>query len=354
MSSPVLDPTPPPQGLNDISGLHSWLKAAFDKWDQAAMKKQGKTLEFGALSAFLIPAAVLFLTVQILFFDHCPQRIIALPLIVIELAILVTAIMILFAELGPRTRGWVHDRVRAEVLRREIFLLGARVGSYLRGPDFPTLLSVVRRRLTEIDKAGSRPVNLIAQAEADSPPWCSELADAAPHWGADPDPAVIAEYYCERLTGQQQWFTRKALQLLSQDRRWRTAARATLITAALIAAAHLTLLAICWTRDSNTLGLLIKTFALVLPPVGAALAAQQVFYPRRHIAFWYQFYAGVLLDVARRWGRALGPAAATMASPLPLEAKRDFKRLVLETEEWLGSELRQWYFLMRPSEPPIH
>lgn len=145
-----------PIGTDELKKALGELHQAFDKWDQSAISKATKTTRFGFFTALLGPVAVLLLTVQILAFPDA--SLIAVTLIGLELAALLFALIVGFAHVGPSSDEWMRDRLRAEVLRREQYLVSARVGPYLITPD---LSSVIRQRLQVIDNDITESLDLI-------------------------------------------------------------------------------------------------------------------------------------------------------------------------------------------------
>jgi hypothetical protein len=119
------------------------IQEAFEKWDGLALLKQKKQKRFGFFTALLGPVAVLLLTVQILAFPHAGP--IALSLIALELVALMVTLSFGFFNIGSPDE-WMRCRLRAEVLRRERFLVLARVGPYLTEAD-PT--NAIKRKTGE-------------------------------------------------------------------------------------------------------------------------------------------------------------------------------------------------------------
>jgi hypothetical protein len=145
------------------------VRAAFKKWDEKAVAGSRKKLKFGFFTALLGPLAVLLLTVQILIFPAA--SVFSVALIGLELAALITALILGFTHIGPAADEWIQDRLRAEVLRREEYLAQARVGPYLTRPNLST---VVAERLMLIDNLRKDPVELVPLQDLGGKPWRDE------------------------------------------------------------------------------------------------------------------------------------------------------------------------------------
>src|ERR1700733_8523928 len=136
------------------------IEQAFDRWNELTIHHQKKQKRFGFFTALLGPVAVLLLTVQIVTFAQ--NRPVSVTLIALELGALVIALSFGFFNSGsPNT--WMKYRLRAELLRREKFLVLARVGPYLKG-DTPR--NVIDSRLVLIDSDATDPAGLILLQDA--------------------------------------------------------------------------------------------------------------------------------------------------------------------------------------------
>jgi len=85
-------------------------------------------------------------------------------LIAAELALLLITLVVGFAPLGPSPDEWVHARLRAEILRRERYLICARVGPYLAPPD---LCVAMRKRLLALTNTIADPLDYGHRAASD-------------------------------------------------------------------------------------------------------------------------------------------------------------------------------------------
>lgn len=351
---------PAPQLTMDA--LRERIRDAFKKWDEAALKKQKKAIQFARLSALLIPFAVLLLTIQILAFPS--PGILAIILIAVELSALLCALLILICRLGPRAGDWAHERLRAEVLRREEFLLLARVGPYLKKSTLAELESALNFRLAHIDNP-IKPPDLLLPLR-DGQPWCYELEEAGQGNTATPETGFSDIFIKDRVLHQRNWFWTKRNKFNDINWRYENIIRGTLAFALVFAAMHLISLLV-GTYEAGKghpwLRLIIEVAAITMPPIGSAAAALQSLFQGRRLGRSYKVHA-LELDVINEGLISLmanhkGIEETLMKQPDNEERRRklkeekdsyefQFKRLVLRTEELLSNELKVWYFVMRP------
>jgi hypothetical protein len=343
-------PTPrAPGGSANADGLTKALdelQQAFTKWDEIAVRKARKTTRFGFFTALLGPVAVLLLTVQILMFPHTSP--IAVTLIGLELAALLFALIVGFAHFSPSPDAWIHDRLRAEVLRRERHLVAARVGPYLTTPD---LASAIRYRLQVIDNDITEPLGLIPLQNSQGRPWRDALEDAGPNTTASPDHQCLQEFYNLRVVDQKEWFAQRSDFHTHRHIRFEDIARVALVLALVVSAMHLILL-LTGTHGPGDVRsawqLVVEIVAIVLPPVGAAATALQSLFEGRRLSRSYGDRARTLQRLVSAFSE-LQQQMTAPGSKTPYQLARwefQLKRLVLRTEEVLASELHQWWLLM--------
>jgi hypothetical protein len=315
-------------GLEDI-------QRAFDKWDQDARFHQKRQNRFGFFTALLGPVAVLLLTVQVLVFSGPSYRPVSVALIALELLALVIALSFGFFNIGsPNT--WMRHRLRAEILRREKFLVLARVGPYLQGAA-PG--KAIERRLVLIDNATTDPVGLIALQEADGRTWAELLEDARAGkvQTSSPDPNALKTFRNERLLYQRDWYSRRSTEWGEQDDLFENVAKGLLISALVVSALHLATLYLGGESEGSKKAL--EILAIVLPPIGAAATALQSLREGRRLSRFYADRALTLTNMAA----ALTDIESRSASGGAEEFQ--FKRLVLRTEDTLADELLEWWLL---------
>jgi hypothetical protein len=321
------------------------LQEAFEKWDAEAIRLQRRQKRFGFSTALLGPVAVLLLTVQVLAFPHGGP--VALILIAAEMAALCIALVFGFFQIGhPDT--WMRCRLRAEALRREKFLILARIGPYLDAPD-PT--HKIRQRLVTIDNANTDPLRLVPLEDVAGLTWHEALEDAS-HSNietAPPDQNCFDVFYNQRLLDQKEWFTRKSSWFARRDELFEDVAKGVLVVALMVSVWHLATLYFgsrgggerTWSQ------LTIEVLAIVLPPVGAAAIALQSLFEGRRLSRSYEDRARALTNLETAL-LSLSPKIAASGSQTPehrSQCEFQLKRLVLRTEQVLASELLQWWLL---------
>ena len=317
------------------------IQTAFEKWDRIALKNQRRQKRFGFFTALLGPVAVLLLTVQILAFPQAGP--VALTLIALELASLMVVLLFGFFNIGSPDE-WMRCRLRAEVLRRERFLVLARVGPYLTETD-PT--NAIKRRLIVIDSETTEPDELVPLHDEKGHVWHGFLEDAraAGAGVAAPDTNAFETYYNQRLLDQKDWFSRKSAHFARLDELFENVAKGVLVAALAVAAWHLAALYFGTHGNGERSGsqLITEILAIVLPPVGAAATGVQSLLEGRRLSRSYRDRARMLTKLETALVK-LQPEFARGGSGLQ-EHEFQFKRLVLRTEEALASELLQWWLL---------
>jgi len=323
------------------------LQEAFVKWDEEANRLQRKQKRFGFFTALLGPVAVLLLTVQVLVFPHGGTQ--ALILIFAEMTALGIALVFGFFQIEfPDT--WMRCRLRAEVLRRERFLVIARVGPYLETLD-PAYK--IKQRLAMIDSVNRDPVELVPLQEPAGSIWHEALEDARSSQTvtAPPDPDCFDLFYKERLLHQKKWFSDRSADFGRIDKRFEDIAKGVLVLALVVSVWHLATL---YFGDHALVGaertasqLTIEILAIVLPPVGAAAIALQSLLEGRRLSRSYADRERLLTNIETALV-GLHPEMAASNSQTPEHRERcefQLKRLVLRTEAVLASDFLQWWLL---------
>lgn len=319
---------------------------AFKKWDGLALLRQKKQKRFGFFTTLLGPVAVLLLTVQILAFPHASP--VALTLIAAELLALMIVLSYGFFNIGSPDE-WMRYRLRAEVLRREKFLVKARVGPYLNESNPANALM---RRLVVIEDL--EPASLISLTDREGRTWRGLLEDARADGTttASPDPDGFEFFYVERLLDQKVWYAGKGKKVGRLDERFEELAKGVLVGALVVAAWHLASLYFGTHTEGterSTSQLVTEILAIVLPPVGAAATGMQSLLDVRRLSRSYADRALMLTGLADAFLK-LQPQFTTGGPPRP-EDEFQFKRLVIRTEEALANELLQWWLLRHSGQP---
>jgi SMODS and SLOG-associating 2TM effector domain 1 len=320
------------------------LDEARDRYDQTAVRLQRRWLLFGRVAALLGPTAVLVLALQVLLVPEGGGA--ALALIGLELLILAVALAVGFMRLGEAHMKWVDDRVRAEVLRRERFLLQARVGPYLSVPD-ASLEDRVAQRLAVLGSDLEEVLPLTRLQDRTGETWRDALEDAGRAASPAALPALasrMTHYLEQRVADQRQWFHGKAHLHERRDERLENLAKGVLILALVFAAIHLGMLLTHAHGEHDWKGTVVTLMAFVLPPAGAACVGFRALLESRRLNRSYAHHARDLAEAEHE-------LRALMERPDAGEASFAFRRLVLRTEDVLSNELRQWWFVMRPSVP---
>jgi hypothetical protein len=310
----------------DLESKLQELQEVFQYWDVEASRRARFRRRFGIVIALAGPLAVLPLAVQIAGFPE--PGAVAFALIGLELVTLSILLVILFADLVPSQDAWMRDRVRAEVLRRERYLILSRVGPYLARAD---LCLVIQERIDFIANRMTYPEEIILLEDHNGTAWRSALEEAGAGATAPPDARCIEEFARERISYQQRWYSEKSHIQEQLFHGIEAAVRVALVAAAILSAIHLTNLS--YGQHSKW----VDAFALSLPAIGAAGTALHMFLESRRLARTYQSHA-------RRLQRLDTELDALRArQPLSPADQHRFKRLVLQTEELLAEELLQWW-----------
>lgn len=343
---------------------------AFRRRDTTTSKEAKVHRYLGMAAAVIEPLAVVPLIFQVVLAHENPDA--AVKLIGFELFVLVGLLVLAFADIGPSQDAWMRGRVRTEVLRRERFLLLARVGPYLRASD-PA--RVAQERLRQIDDEVTPPDSLILLEDPDGKSWRTALEEAGPDGRAPADPRCMDEFSAHRLDEQEHWYAKKSHEHEDHYRWQEAAVRITLVLAVVMCAIHLTgLLSSESGREARSPGstfiealpgepaaeralselalaghtalpasrgqldwlTLVELVALILPTVSAAAFALQSFLDSHRLSrtYWRQS------ERLQRLGREMD-ALRTGAEKDDTDIR--LKRLVLETEGILAEELLQWW-----------
>jgi hypothetical protein len=379
----------------------------FCKWDRLTRKNQKKRIGFGFVTALLGPIAVLLLTLQILVFPaptrgegsgvppDCqpPMRWEASVLIGSELILLAGTLLISFCQIGRFRHKWIEYRVRTEVLRREQFLLQARVGPYLTTHN-PA--NAVHRRL-EVIRNRQDPMELIPLQYPEGKTWRDELEDDGP--GTPPQPNLLEclrTYLANRLDDQLKWFSNRETSHAKHDWWLETGAKVLLLLAVLAALVHLALVldlvklprasqdpagdsvlraiigfvftvlfppaglgfyTLGWLHNLHHLHLAVGLAAIVYPPASAALTALQSLFESKRLSRSYHGHTVVLTGLVEECMKLQDEIETVIPTSKDLDRnslterqktdqEKRLKRLILRTEELLASELRHWWLVV--------
>ena len=150
------------------------IRSVLEVWDAQAEGHRRRSARFGLLTSVLTPLAVLLLSIQAIVFPR--GGVWAVLLVAGEVIALGVAVASGYLGMGRSYRSWIGARLRAEILRREFFLLRAGAGPYL-GLDAGELPGRARRRLLAIEVASDDPLPLIA-FESEGRHWSDTLEES--------------------------------------------------------------------------------------------------------------------------------------------------------------------------------
>jgi hypothetical protein len=321
------------------------------KWDQVAIENRPKVVSFHTAVALFTPFAVLLLAIQIMVFPH--QNAASLILIALELALLLFVLLTGFASLGPSPQRWLLPRLRCEILRREEFLLMARVGPYLKCGNEAAVATAVKLRLDALNTESNNPMDYLALEGHVGNSWRDEFEDLGPGQSTSLGSDCCDRYQRERILEEREWFHRKSELLAGADALWEGWAKAILACALVVAAMHLIALVSALPGPAGgerpLLQLVLEVAAISLPALGSAASVVQVLMQARHVSRGYQEQARLLDVIDGRLGALVQEQAEATSEEERSRLAFKLRRLVLTTEGLLSEELRHWYLLMAPS-----
>jgi hypothetical protein len=284
-------------------------------------------------------------------------------LILTELLLLAVALWISFLGMGRSHKDWMRERLRTEILRREEFLLLARVGPYL-GVSASLLASRVRERLLLIESDVRDPLEMLSMADQQIS-WRDALEDAKTLRTLSPFPDFaigIQSYIEDRVANQREWFSSRSHSHDKSSRVYENGAKLILTLALIFAGIHLghlwaqhgAIAALKSGSESNPgsewplVALII--LAISLPALGSAFVGLQSILGSERLARSYRYHASELLTMEESLRRLQDSLQTANALP-PLESQFQFMRAVLAIEALLSNELGQWWLVMYPTLP---
>jgi hypothetical protein len=332
--------------LSDGSPGAVALEDKFKQWDKESKRHQKSRLSFVKAVIFVGPIAVTLLTLQAIVFRDGPA---AAWLIFGEMVLLLVAVAVPFLKFGRSHGEWINARVRAEVLRREQCLLLAQVGPYLNKTPAEAA-NEVERRIAILGRPLDDASELLTSTRAPAS-WRNELEEANRLGNGRElhDVRPRARQYLEnRVKEQESWFSKKSHDHETTSRCLERTAHLILTLALALAAVHLGIL---WRNAFEPSDVHpwwespLEIAALCLPAFGAAVIAYRSALGSQRQALSYHYHADSLVPFR----------SAVQAIAVDDEKHEDvslhFKRLVLDVEEVLSDELRQWWMNMVIKEP---
>jgi len=328
------------------------IEASEAKWDARANSQQQKAGRFALAATCLGPAAVLLLALQVVIFHR--ESPYAWLLISSELALLAIVLAIGYTGIGPNPKEWAKARIRAEILRREKFLLKNRIGPYL-GLENPG--SEIHRRLNMIDMEEIDPVKLLPLSDAQGH-WRDHLEDSRHAPLAESDLIdKIRDYATNRIEDQLKFYRSRTHRNHRRNEVLESSAKAALLLALIFSVVHLLFVVMPYpTDDSRFAGWekVITIVSLSLPPFIATIAGWQSFYQPLRLKLSYQSQAEALTLLANELSR-LEDKVSSGKEPRDAASGaryfREFKRIVLRAEEVMANEQIQWWMLINSWTP---
>ena len=328
------------------------IEAAWDHHDKLAVKRQITRRWFAVFATVLGPLAVLVLVLQ----QFVASDVWGIGLIAAEVLALGMAVAIGFFPIGHAHHEWIRHRLLAEILRRERWLWRMRVGPYL-GVDGSDAAEM-EVRLLEIGRHAPFSVRLLNLEEGRARDWRHELERRRTAAPPLPDLASLQEYRKQRLSAQRNWYADKSEEYYHKDRLYEWAAKAALTVALVIAAIHLGELVAGAGHDagggvhgpvSGWWTPAMTVAAILLPPLGAAFVGLRSIFEYHRLGRSYRLEAERLA--------ALEGQLVVLAEDLqsgrrePGDIGLEVRHVVLQTEEVLLGELRQWWIIVHPERP---
>jgi len=326
--------------LNDGSRAAEKLEQWRGVWDDKSKAHQRRHFSRVFFAIIVGPLAVLFLAVQLIGFHDGPM---AVGLISLEVAVLAWALCIPLFKLNRAHDYWLGTRVRAEVFQREMSLLFAQVGPYL-GRTATGAADEVDRRFAILHgehKDGSLESLAFTRAPIQ---WRNDLESSTANQELPDVRDRAGRYLRNRVLAQQEWFLEKSRHHVHRSEHLETVATIVLALALVVAVVHLvTLVPSLFAGEPHQPPLwedALKIIALWLPAAGSAIVGYRSALGSQRQALSYQYYADAIIPLRDALERLAGAGQAHPKDAL------NFKRLVLDVEEVLSDELRQWWMNM--------
>ena len=253
------------------------------------------------------------------------------------------------------THAWVLTRTRAELLRREQYLLMAGVGPYLgcavaeqtkiRDARIDVISDADERQLTELQIPAER---ASVSGHLVERPWIDAVWGTPAREAEDDLCDRVRSFLHYRVRKQLMWFGLNLEACKRADRRITWGLRTLVLTAAGLAIFHATLL-FAGASGEAAEPELVALLAIVLPPFCTALVAVQDLFGFRKLAASYR----EAYQMLRRHDRMLQSLLDRLQDPTPDSAKiaNDFRAAVVHAESTLTEELRRWVMLVH--RPPF-
>jgi hypothetical protein len=319
---------------------------------------QGRYRATGLKVALLPSLAVLFLSLQVIFFPAGGPA--ATGMAFAESLLLIVMVVVVWTNERP-TYEWVQSRARAELFRREQYLLLAHVGPYLGLPEH-RVVAVRDMRMGFLTHADLQTLGQLAvMAEQEVAPsfrghrlWIDALWQAGRDQVCPDTSDRMRTYLHYRLRKQILWFHLAIGKCESAEQGITRLLKTAVLAAVAVALVYATLLStgqpLNGTHQPAGIAL-VALLAAGLPPFCGGLLAIQDLFAFRRLAMSYRETRRELV----RYEAALR-SLITLYEEQPensLEFQTRFRALVLHTESALTQELQRWVmFVYKPEFEP--
>ncbi|WP_280875856.1 hypothetical protein [Streptomyces pseudovenezuelae] len=326
--------------------------------NEISVDQQGRFRATGIRLAVLPALAVVFLTVQTVFLEHGSD--LGLGFVLAECLLLVVMVWTVWTEQEP-SRPWITSRVRAELFRREMFLVLTAVGPYLGRTD-EEAGRVRDARLSLLAAAGPAELDgftRLADRDTDGAEshWQDEVwrraTNANPNAGAGTRSDTterMRTYFDYRIRRQALFFELAAEKCERTESILSRVAKGAILAAVVVALAYGALL--FSGRDGDEPSVATAVIALLaagLPPLCNTVLAVQNLLAAQRLAASYRETRQELLGHENTLRKLL---AETGAEPEPtgLELAVCFRALAIRVESTLTEELRRWRIIVAKPE----
>jgi hypothetical protein len=324
----------------------SLIERARARHDERARTLQKTRRYFALTVAFVGPISVLLLAFVVS--SESLGRVGTSLIIALECLLLLFALITGFLEFGESHKQWIEERLRAELLRREQFLLLAGVGPYLLAAE-EDLPDLVRGRLLFVDSEINDPLDLIPMRDSHQS-WKEALEDARASGKLTTIPMLrdaAAHYLENRIAFQRKYLASQSSKHRITGERLERAVKFILVFALVLSITHLMTV---WLPEHPIKGFWEVTLTVLLvssPAFGALFDHLASIFGSERLSRSYLYHAEVLEEIEGRLRRL----RLTTSTDGSIDSQFRFMRLVLEAEELLSNELRFWWLVMYLNVP---
>ncbi|GIH24151.1 hypothetical protein Aph01nite_24610 [Acrocarpospora phusangensis] len=302
---------------------------------------QGRYRASGIRVAVIPVLAVLFLALQAIFFSTGGPA--AIGLAVAQTLLLLILVATVWSNRRP-THGWVASRMKAELFRREHYLLLARTGPYL-GLDDGDATAVRDARVGTLFQAGvSELERFAAPANRDDIRgdrlWIDELWATKPPDLPD-DNERMQTYLHYRIRRQVLFFRLAIGKCARVEKVLNMLGKIAVLVAVIAAAVYATVLTTVAQPGTPSIGTaLLALTSATMPPLCSAALAIQGLYGSQRLAISYTQTRDELLRHENALRRLINEAGPGLR----------FRAVAIHVETTLTQELMRWVMLVNRPE----